>query len=84
MGRGATGASTYKDGMGQECGQTEDPGFSDRLRSLGSNREIRSENSGFRGLPCRKGPFRVQRTAPGSSKWSSVVAKSQPEALFWF
>lgn len=37
------GNSTCKDGMGQECGQTEgteDPGFSDRPRGLGGSREI--------------------------------------------
>lgn len=42
-GQGLWGNSTCKDRMGQEGGQTEgteDTGFSDRPRGLGSSREI--------------------------------------------
>lgn len=57
--------------MGQECDQTEeteDTGFSDKLRVLDSSREVPSGsemiNSDFRGLQCTRGSNVTQRAAP--------------------
>lgn len=59
-GEGPWGNSTCKDGMGQECGQTEgteDPGFSDRLRVLGGSREINQRILVSEACYVGRGPF---------------------------